>query len=232
MLAFLGDHFVDESPVLATAPAPAPGPAPVPAPQSTGAGPLGPADTLPEVPSRMQRRRKQRLFEAGASGGSGDGESTPPGTPSHKVMLTQELTRYVAEGVHADTDDFSLPGFWLRRSSPTLAEGTTTSVAPAEMPHLGLIARLYRGVEATSCQSERNFSSLSFLLASLRSTMGTFKVEQMMFLRLNQGFIPEVKKAYQEMVTKLKDRREKCVSAVASVQGAAAGETVVVDLVS
>ena len=61
--------------------------------------------------------------------------------------------------------------------------------------------------------------------------MGTFKVEQMMFLRLNQGFIPEVK-AYQEMVTKQKDRREKWVSAVASVQGAAAGETVVVDLVS
>ena len=158
----------------------------------------------------MQRRRKQRLFAAGASGGSGDGESTPPGTPSHKVTLTQELTRYVAEGVHADTDDFSLPGFWLRRSSPTLAEGTTTSVAPAEMPHLALIARLYHGVEATSCQSERNFSALSFLLASLRSTMGTFKVEQMMFLRLNQGFIPEVK-AYQEMVTKQKDRREKCV---------------------
>ena len=43
----LGDHFVDESPVLATAPASAPGPAPVPAPQSSGAGPVGPVDTLP-----------------------------------------------------------------------------------------------------------------------------------------------------------------------------------------
>ena len=61
----LGDHFVDESPVLATVPAPAP--------QSSGSGPVEPADILPEVPSWMQRRRKQRLFAAGASGGSGDG---------------------------------------------------------------------------------------------------------------------------------------------------------------
>ena len=64
----------------------------------------------------------------------------------------------MGEGVHADIDDFSLPGFWLRRGSPTLAEGTTTSVAPAEMPHLALSARLYTGVEATSCQSEKLFS--------------------------------------------------------------------------
>jgi len=61
--------------------------------------------------------------------------------------------------------------------------------------------------------------------------MGSFKVEQMMFLRLNQGFIPEVE-AYQQMAKKQKDRREKCVSSVAAAQSAAAGETVVVDLVS
>ena len=84
----------------------------------------------------MQRRRKQTLFAAEALGG------TPPGTPSHKVTLTQELTRYVVEGIHADIDDIRLPGFWLRRSSPTLAEGTTTSVAPAEMPHLASL-RVY-----------------------------------------------------------------------------------------
>ena len=52
--------------------------------------------------------------------------------------------------------------------------------------------------------------------------MGSFKVEQMMFLSLNQGFIPEVE-AYKQMAKKQKDRREKCVSSVAATQSAAAG---------
>ena len=61
--------------------------------------------------------------------------------------------------------------------------------------------------------------------------MGSFKVEQMMFLRLKKGFIPEVE-AYQQITKKQKDRREKCVSSVAAAQSAAAGEIVAVDLVS
>ena len=60
------------------------------------------------------------------------------------ARTVQSSTRYVAEGVHPDVDNFSLTGVWLRRSSPTLAECTSTSVAPAEMPHLALIARLYQ----------------------------------------------------------------------------------------
>ena len=58
------------------------------------------------------------------------------------------------------------------------------------MHHLALLACLYHGVEATSCQSERNFSALAFRIAHLRSSMAPFKVEQMMFLRLNQDYIP------------------------------------------
>ena len=54
-----------------------------------------------------------------------------------------------------------------------------------------LIARLYHGIEAASCQAERIFS-LSLLLNNLRSSMAAFKVERMMFLRLNQRVIPEV----------------------------------------
>ena len=83
---------------------------------------------------------------------------------------------------------FSLPGFWLRKSEPTLSQGAGELVAPPDLPHLALVARLYHGVEATSCQAERNFSSLSFLIGTLRASLSPFKVEQMMFLKLNQGF--------------------------------------------
>ncbi|CAN0315028.1 unnamed protein product, partial [Ascophyllum nodosum] len=46
----------------------------------------------------------------------------------------------------------------------------------------------------TSCQAERNFSSLSFLIGTLRASMSPFKVEQIMFLKLNQGCLTEVQK--------------------------------------
>ena len=77
------------------------------------------------------------------------------------------------------------------------------------MPHLALLARLYHGVEATSCQSEQNVSALSFLIAHLRSSIAPFKVEQMMFLRLNQDYIPEFRK-YKAVVRSQKDCMNKC----------------------
>ena len=58
------------------------------------------------------------------------------------------------------------------------------------MPFLALIARLYNGIESTSCQAERNFSALAFLIGHLRSTTAPGKVERLMFLRLNRLFIP------------------------------------------
>ena len=65
------------------------------------------------------------------------------------------------------------------------SQATGELMAPPDLPHLPLVARLYHGVEATSCQAERNFSSLSFLIGTLRASMSPFKVEQMMFLKLN-----------------------------------------------
>ena len=52
--------------------------------------------------------------------------------------------------------------------------------------------RFYHGVEATGCQAERNFFSLLFLIGTLKASMSPFKVEQMVFLKLNQGCLPEV----------------------------------------
>ena len=67
-----------------------------------------------------------------------------------------------------------LPDFWLRKSEPTLAQVTGELVAPPDLLHFALVARLYRGVEAISCQAERNnFSSLSVLIGTSRASMQT-----------------------------------------------------------
>ena len=75
------------------------------------------------------------------------------------------------------------------------------------MPHLALLARLYHGVEAMSCQAERNVSALSLLTGNMRSSMGAFKVEQMIFLRLNQRCIPEIA-AYNRVIDRQRSRAE------------------------
>ena len=103
----------------------------------------------------MEQRHAARLAASGASSGNGDAESsTPPEIVPHKVTLNPELTRYVVEGVQPDVDGLSLPGFWLRRRSSTLSQNTGKPVAPADMPRLALIVRLYHGVKATCCQAE------------------------------------------------------------------------------
>ena len=168
---------------------------------------------------------------AAAGGGSScDGvEGGTKNAHSPRVLLNRELAKYVMDGVELDVSDFSLPRFWLRKTSSTRAEGTVEVVSAADMPHLALVARLYVGVEATSCQSERNVSALSFLTAHLRSTMSVFKVEQMMFLRLNQGLIPEIKE-YKAVKVAREERRKNCMQDVQDVQSSAAGEFVEIEL--
>ena len=160
----------------------------------------------------MEQRRANRLAAAGSAGVAGDeAESGSGPSITHKVRVLRELTRYVAEGVELEEDGFSLPGFWRRRGSPKLSQATGEVIEEAAMPHLALLARLYHGVEATSCQVERNFSALALLIGNMRSSMGAFKVEQMMFLRLNQMCIPEIA-AYNRVIdtqqARLNQRRE------------------------
>ena len=52
---------------------------------------------------------------------------------------------------------------------------------------------MYNGVEATSCQAERNFSALANLIGDLLSSMLASKVERMMFIRLNKHMVDEVR---------------------------------------
>ena len=120
---------------------------------------------------------------------------------------------------------FSLLRFWLRKSEPTLAQDTGEDVAPPDLTHLALVVHLSHGVEATSCQAECNFYSLSVLIGTLRASMNPFKVEQMMFLKLNQGCLPEIQKYHAASAPQQK-RRSQRIEMVQSAQEAAAGETV------
>ena len=94
---------------------------------------------------------------------------------------------------------------------------------------MALIARLYNGIESTSCQAERNFSALAFLIGSLRSSISPNKVERLMFLRLNRLFIPEVK-ALHDAIELNKAAAARCKEEVAQVEGAMAGTALTLNL--
>ena len=102
------------------------------------------------------------------------------------------------------------------------SQGTGELVVPPDLPHLALAARLH-GVEATSCQAERKFSSLPSVL------IGTLRASMMVFLKLNQRCLPEVQK-YNAVIAAQQERRGQCLQDVQSTQEAAAGETMDVEI--
>ena len=129
-----------------------------------------------------------------------------------------------------EEDGFSLPGFWRRRGSPKLSQATGEVIEEAAIPHLALLARLYHGVEATSCQAERNFSALALLIGNMRSSMGAFKVEQMMmFLRLNQRCFPEIA-AYNRVIDRQQARRNQCREDTDKAQNEGGCDLIEIDL--
>ena len=190
----------------------------------------------------MKQRRLARLAAAG-HGSSLHGAQGVECTTCYTPRRPSTGTNYREQNIEADVCGFSLPGFWLHKSEPTLPQGTGELVTPPDQPHLALLARLYHGVEATSCQAERNFSSRSFLIGTARASMSEFKVEQTMFLKLDQGCLPEVQKNNavflkldQECLPEVQknnavvaSRRNQCLQDVQSAQEAAAGETVDVE---
>ena len=58
---------------------------------------------------------------------------------------------YLAEPGQLDVDAFNRLGFWSRQGTDSVYSTTSTVTSPAEMPYLAFIARLYHGIESTSC---------------------------------------------------------------------------------
>ena len=72
-------------------------------------------------------------------------------------------------------------------------------VAPARWLHIGLLARLYAGIDTTSCQADRNFSALKQVLSVMRAGTLAHKTEKMMLLTLNKHLIPGFARVEQEL---------------------------------
>lgn len=53
-------------------------------------------------------------------------------------------------------------------------------------------ANMFQCINSTSCQSERDFSTLALTLTNLRQSLSTEKVQQNMLLRLNPMPLPDV----------------------------------------
>jgi hypothetical protein len=129
-----------------------------------------------------------------------------------------EVNRYLAQPVEP-VKGFSMQNYWVKRSKPVLdAEGDV--VAEAEFPILALCARQCLAADATSCQPERNFSTLGDVLTALRASTASWKVDMLLFLRMNRHLIPEILVLLQAAQARLAQAAA-TAGQVASVQQAA-----------
>ena len=95
----------------------------------------------------------------------------------------------------------------------------------AKFPILSLFTRVYHSADSTSCQSERDFSALTFILNDLRHSMREDYVGMTMFLNLNQNIIPEIASLNKSHAEK-KHIRAKALTLAAKAQAAGAGDVV------
>ncbi|CAM9227118.1 unnamed protein product, partial [Ascophyllum nodosum] len=146
-----------------------------------------PAEPAPKKKrlSRLEGRREPRVRVAACGGGDSGSAEPQAAVTGRCVLIGREVLMCLAEQGQLDVDAFSLLEFWNRRGTDSVCPTTSKVLSPAEMPYLTFIARLYHGIEATSCQAERNFSALVHLIGDLRGRMLASKVERMVFIRLN-----------------------------------------------
>ena len=121
--------------------------------------------------SRLEERRQSQLKSNYDPCGSGaDGSSTATPFVSRRTLIGRELLVYLAEEEQADVDGFDLLGFWDRESTASICQTTGKTLAPADMPYLAVIARLFHAIHATRCQAERNFHRLPISLMTCVAT--------------------------------------------------------------
>lgn len=165
--------------------------------------------------SRLEARRAARV--AGSSGGGSGTVQPQAAVTGRHVLIEREVLVYLNEPAQLDVDDFNLAGFWNRRGTDSVCPTTGKVTSPAEMPYLAFIARLHLGIEATSCQAERNFSALAHLIGHLRCNMLPRKVERMMLIRLNKHLLADIR-AFDAAVSRAKAMAAKSADESASAQ--------------
>ncbi|CAB1104121.1 unnamed protein product [Ectocarpus sp. CCAP 1310/34] len=156
-------------------------------------------------------------------------EDTQAGVTGRRVLIEREMLVYLAEQPQLDVDGFNLIGFWNRRGTDSVRAATGQVTSPADMPYLAFIARLHLGIEATSCQAERNFSALAHLIGNLRCNMLPHRVERMMLIRLNRRMLDEVR-AFDAAVSRAREMATKNAAKSAAAQEERANKPIDISL--
>ena len=86
----------------------------------------------------------------------------------------REFSEYMTEAALTNNSEFDLLECWRARAVDGL-DAPGKVVAPARWPHVALAARVFAGIDTTSCQAERIFSSLKLVVSDLRASLGAEK---------------------------------------------------------
>ena len=188
---------------------------------STAAGadaPAAPAAPVPQLTGIENIRAAQNAKIAQPDTASSAVRETRQDTP------LCEYEEYRKKAALPDTDStFTALEYWRPRAVDGL-DKSGNIVVPADWPHVGLVARLHLGIDATSCQAERNFSALKLVVSDLHSHTSPAKVEKTIFLRLNTHLVPGLGKVLRDLDALTAERKSNKEAAV-DAKNATAGPT-------
>ena len=141
-----------------------------------------------------------------------------------KDAALREMAAYMEEAAIKNDSKFDFLQYWEARDTDGL-DPSGKVVVPARWPHIGLLARLYAGIDTTRCQAERNFSTLKQVLSDIRPGTLAHNAEKMLLFRLNRHLIPGFARVEQELEA-LKVKWDAQEAASVAAQNARAGTVV------
>ena len=105
-----------------------------------------------------------------------------------KDAALREIAAYMKEAAPKNDSKFDFLQNWEARGTDGV-DPSGKVVVPARWPHVGLLARLYAGIDTTSCKDGRDFSALKQALSDMRADTLAHNTEKMLLLRLNRHHI-------------------------------------------
>lgn len=95
----------------------------------------------------------------------------------------------MVEAACTNSSEFDLLEYRKTRDIVGVDESGTV-VVPARWSPVGLVARLFAGIDTASCPIERKFSEQKLAVRHLRASMGSSQVETNMLLKINKYLNP------------------------------------------
>ena len=109
-----------------------------------------------------------------------------------KDAVLREMAAYTKEAAPKNDSKFDFLQYYWEARYTDRVDPSGKIVVPARWPHIGLLARLYAGIDTTSCQAERNFSTLEqVLISDARAGTLAHKTEKILSLRPYSQFARE-----------------------------------------